>query len=100
MPARANVEIRWPFSESLAASGSSFNIELSRNATKPPYRMATFGFQSNPKLLITNVTLATAIVLSFCPFCGTSTRKLLRPSTLRDLSDLAERHSQYSIGVA
>jgi hypothetical protein len=46
-----------------------------------------------------NVTLSTAIVLSFCPLCGTSVRKLFSPSTLRSLSDLADRHRQYSIGV-
>jgi len=46
-----------------------------------------------------NVTLSSAIVLSFCPFCGTSVRKLFSPSTLRSLSDLADRHREYSIGV-
>ncbi|MBR1330235.1 hypothetical protein ABIA00_007340 [Bradyrhizobium ottawaense] len=49
---------------------------------------------------VANVTLSSAIVLSFCPFCGTPVHKLFTPSTLRGLSDLAERHSEYSMGVS
>ncbi|WP_284419996.1 MULTISPECIES: DUF1493 family protein [unclassified Bradyrhizobium] len=62
-----------------------------------PEDMRTLTEHPRPLGTAGNVTLAAAVQIQFCPYCGTRLSTLVKPSTVRTFRALARDHAAYDL---